>query len=428
MQSYNIQPLAAPITAKIVMPGSKSYSNRALIMASLANGESVLKNVSVGDDSAVLISALRQLGIVIKQTGSMASVIGNGGKFLPVKCAINVGAAGTAMRFLTAFCACVPGEIILDGSERMRARPIGPLVDALRGLGANIEYQNDSGFPPLFIKGATLPGGDVEILGSVSSQYITALLLTAPLLAEGLVLKVIGEQISASYIAMTIAGLKDFGIKVEQPENNIYYVKAGQIYQAREYSIEGDASGASYLWAIAALTGSTIKLENINPNSAQGDVAFVDILERMDCKVTKDIHGQAITVQGPKQLKAINVDMSNMPDTAQTLAVVAAFADGESNITGLSTLKIKETDRLLALQQELAKMGIQTKIGPDFITVSGGEPRGAVIDTYDDHRMAMAFASAGAKIPGLAVNNPSVVSKSFPSFWDELRNLGIIIF
>ncbi len=327
-KSYAIKPLTAPFHGVVRMPGSKSYSNRALIMGSLAGGVSTLKNVSAGDDTAALISALRHLGIKIEQTGATVKITGNGGRFAPTsrRGAINVGAAGTTMRFLTALCALVPREIVLDGSERMRERPLGALVEALRSLGADIQYAKAEGFPPLIIKGGVLRGGAISLPGSISSQYITALLLIAPLMDEGLVLNVMGEQISASYIAMTKAGMKSFGVEVLAGPAYVYRVPAGQSYRPTDYNIEGDASGASYFWALAALTGSTITVNNIDPKSAQGDAGFADILGDMGCVVAKDAAGRSITVQGAPVLRAVKVDMSNLPDTAQTLAVVGSAA------------------------------------------------------------------------------------------------------
>ena len=410
-------------TKIVSIPGSKSFTNRALIMAALSSGKSIIRNISESDDSRIMIKCLKQLGIKIKLNKTTAIVYGNGGKFKKFLGTLNIQQAGTVMRFLTSLCTLVSGEIILDGSERMRKRPIGDLVDALQKLGASIKYLAKTGCPPLRISGGKIIGGTVVINGHISSQYITSLLLIGPVLKKKIKIKIIGKQISKSYIDMTIDGLKQFGVMVKNNNYETYSIDLKQEYKASKYSVEADASGASYLWGIAAVTGSSIKVKNINPLSVQGDIRFVDILQKMGCQVKKNKEESWIEVKGPKQLKPVMVDMSLMPDTAQTLAVVAAFVHGKTTITGLSTLKIKETDRLQTLHNELKKMGIKTKITNDSITVFGGEPHKAMIDTYNDHRMAMAFAVAGKKIPCLSISNPEVVKKSFPEFWEKIKNL-----
>lgn len=387
-------------TREIIIPGSKSFTNRALIMATLAKGVSTLHNVSKSDDSSVLIQALKQLGVKIIENSYDLKIVGNSGIFKPINCQINVGEAGTAMRFLTSLISLVPGQITLTGSKRLMERPITELKEAM-----------------LKIK-----SGKVLIKGSISSQFISSLLMIAPVLEKGLEIIITGKLVSRSYIEMTIDLMKKFGVKVKNNQYKSFLVKNQKIIPT-DYLVGGDASGASYFWSMAAITGRLIKVRNINPSSVQGDVKFPDILAKMGCQVIKNTKENWIAVKGPKRLKAVIIDMSLMPDTAQSLAVAAAFARGITKITGLSTLRIKETDRLKALQTELAKMGIETKIDKDSIVIKGGEPKGAVIQTYNDHRMAMAFAVAGTKIPGVKINNPEVVTKSFPEFWEKLKNL-----
>lgn len=425
MKSNSLVPLKGLISASIVMSGSKSYTNRALIMAALVKGKSVITGISICNDSLIMIKALRQLGVKITQVGTRLEIIGNGGVFKKRRLLINVDHAGTAMRFLTAVCSIVPGEIILDGSERMRQRPVGELVNALRQLGVRIEYLKTTGCPPLKIFGARISKNKVLMKGKISSQFFTALLLLGSALENGLNIKVAGEQISKSYINMTIAGLKQFGAKVINDHYQRYLITNQEKLKPTQYHVEGDASGASYFWGFAAITGSRIRIKNINPESLQGDVKFPDILQKMGCQVIKNNSQQWIEVKGTGNLKAINVDMSLMPDTAQTLAVIAAFAEGKTKITGLSTLRIKETDRLQALKNELGKVGIKSTITRDSIIVVGGKPKGNMIDVYNDHRMAMAFAIMGTKIPGIIITNPDVVSKSFPHYWKKLASLGI---
>ena len=401
----------------VTIPGSKSFSNRALIMASLANGESILTGISTCDDTRYLIKALKKLGIVFKKSGDELTVYGNGGNFKQFKGRIDIGIAGTTSRFLASFCSLIPGQVILDGVHSIRKRPIGKLVNALKNLGAEIDYLKKVGCLPLKIKGGSVKGGTVEMDGSISSQFFTSLLLIAPCLKNGLKIKVKGKQISQSYIDMTIQSLKQHGVTVKNKNYKEYIVEKTEKYKTVNYNIEGDGTGATYFWGLAAITGKTIKTKNISPASLQGDIKFVDALKKMGCKVVKNKKEGWIEVTGTKNLKAININMENMPDAAQTLAVVAAFAKGTTKITGLQTLKIKETDRLEALKIELAKMDIKIITTNNSIEVHGGKPKGAIIDTYNDHRMAMAFAIAGDKVPGIKICNPEVVSKSFPEFW-----------
>jgi 3-phosphoshikimate 1-carboxyvinyltransferase len=412
-----IHPLANPVNAAVNVPGSKSFTNRALLIASLAQGRTTLTGVSDANDSLLLINIIKQLGIGITISENTISIEGTGGKLIEFTGKINVGDSGTVMRFLTALCCLIPGEIILEGSARMHQRPIKGLVDALQSLGAQITYLGEDGYPPLKIKGGNLIGGKVEIDGSQSSQFISALLMISPFLKSDLEIILKKEIASASYIEMTISTMKQFGVNVEANSGK-YSIKVGSGYSPTNNAIEGDASSASYFCALAAITQSTIRVNNISPSSLQGDVKFAGLLEQMGCKVTRGEN--YIEVTGGKELKGISVDMKNMQDVAQTMAVVAAFAKGDTIITGLKNLEIKETQRLTALQKELLRMGIKSTIGADHIMIKGGLPHGALIRTSNDHRMAMAFAVAGGKIPGMQIESPEVVGKSFPEFWQKL--------
>lgn len=415
-----------PVTGTITLPGSKSYTNRALVMAALAEGRSTLTSCSTSHDSQALISGLRMLGVSIEvPDATTLHIVGNGPRLTPYHGSIDVGPAGTTMRFLTALSAAIPGaDVVLRGTERMHARPIRALVDTLRCAGATIDYLGLDGCPPLRIHStAPLGGADLQIDGSTSSQFVSALLLASPLYADGVSISVIGKQISTSYIDMTIQGLRDFGVSAEHSHYKRLWVAAGQQYSPRTYQIEGDASGASYLWAIAAVSGGSVTVQNCNPASAQGDIRFPQLLARMGCTVTQDT--DSITVTGTACLEAIEADMELMPDTAQTLAVVAAFARGDTVIRGLQTLRIKETDRIAALHTELGKIGISSTPGPDYLIVHGGTPRSAQIATYEDHRMAMSFAVCAAVLDGMIIEEPHVVQKSWPRFWETLAELGI---
>jgi 3-phosphoshikimate 1-carboxyvinyltransferase len=417
-----VQPLVEPVTAQINISGSKSFTNRALIIAFLANGTSTLQGCSNSNDSLLLIKILRQLGGDIIRNGTAIIVKGNGGKFKEFSGKINVEDAGTVMRFLTALCCFIPGEIILESSERMHKRPIKGLVDGLLQLGADITYLGESGFPPIKIKGGMLHGGKVNMDASSSSQFISALLMITPLLNSDIEINAIGEIASAPYIDMTLSVMKYFGVSVQQ-EPRKYFIKAGSAYTSTNYTVEADASSASYFFALAAITQSTIRVNSLSPLSLQGDVKFIDLLEQMGCKISKRENYMEVT--GTNELHGIKTDMKDMQDVAQTLAVVAAFANGDTTITGVKNLEIKETKRLTALQKELLRMGIKSTIGADYIIIKGGLPNGALIRTSNDHRMAMAFAIAGAKIPYMQIESPEVVSKSFPEFWQKLGETGI---
>jgi 3-phosphoshikimate 1-carboxyvinyltransferase len=418
----HVTPLPKAIEAQINVPGSKSFTNRALIIAALANGKSILSGCSNSNDSLLLIKALQTLGIEITSEGTTVTVNGNSGKFKEFNGKIDVEDAGTVMRFLTVFCCLILGDIILEGSSRMHQRPIKELVDALLQLGADITYLDENGYPPIKIKGGKLHGGKVEIDASKSSQFVSALLMIAPLLDSDLEVNTSTEIASAPYIDMTVSIMKHFGVFVEVQDSK-YPIKAGSSYSSSNYTIEGDASSASYFFALAAITKSTIRINNLSPSSLQGDVKFVDLLAQMGCKVVKD--GNYTEVTGSEELNGITTDMKNMQDVAQTLAIVAAFAKSKTILTGLKNLEIKETKRLTALQTELTKMGIECSTDGEQITIQGGNPKGALINTYNDHRMAMAFAIAGTRVKDILIESPGVVKKSFPDFWDTLREIGV---
>lgn len=387
---------------EITVPGSKSLTNRAILMASMSDGLSIVKNISHSQDSQIMVKVMRKLGVKIKKKQDELHIVGNKGVFSKFNGTINVGNAGTVARFLTAIIALVPGKVDLIKSKRMSDRPIKELIKALK----------------------IVKTGTVAIRGDVSSQFISSLMMIAPVLDKGLVINITGRMISSSYINMTIDLLKKFGIKVEEFGQNKYVIKK-QSYKHTDYVVESDMSGASYFFAAAVLTGKRIRVNNINHDSVQGDKFFPDLLKKMGCEIKKNIKESWVEVKGPKVLKGITVDMNDMPDTAQTLAVLAAFVKGKTKIIGLTTLKVKETDRLLALKTELKKMQIKSEITDDSITIFGGTPKQAVIETYHDHRMAMAFAVAKLKIPGLIIKNSGVVKKSFPEFWKKFNLIKI---
>jgi 3-phosphoshikimate 1-carboxyvinyltransferase len=329
---------------------------------------------------------------------------------------LDVNLSGTAMKFILALSTITPGIKVIGGGTALNKRPIGPLVEALRQLGARIEYLSEEGYPPVRVLSSSLASGIVRISGHLSSQYISALLLIAPVV-EGMTIRVSGEQISKPYIDMTIDIMKKFGVRVRNKNHKLYVVPPGQSYQTAKYVVEGDLSSASYFFAIAALTQTKIMVKNLNPRSVQADMRFLKILSAMKNKVT---YGKQSITDSGVGVRPLDIDMSDCPDQVQTLAVLAAFANGTTTISGVQSLRIKETDRVAAVRTELKKMGIRTKSTRTTLKIYGGAPHSAIIETYGDHRMAMAFAVAQAKLSGIEIRNPEVVSKTFPNFWKQL--------
>lgn len=400
---YRIFPSEEMIDATITLPLSKSISNRALIINALTPNAKPLQKVANCDDTDAMLSALN-------------SSEEN----------INIGAAGTAMRFLTAYFASTPGhKVVLDGSERMRQRPIKALVDALRNCGAKIEYTQNEGFPPLAIYGNNLEGGEVALPASISSQYISALLMVAPLMQNGLTITLEGEITSRPYILMTLSMMSKWGVECTF-EGNIIKVPHCQ-YSPIEFDIEADWSAASYWYEISALSAGCIALKGLDEKSLQGDSCLMKYFEKLG--VDSQFEDEELTLMpSPEQLSHIELDLSEQPDIAQTIAVTCCMLRIPFRLTGLATLKIKETDRLEALKTELAKLSFDLRIEQDSVLIWEGDqhpvfeqPR---INTYKDHRMAMAFAPAALYIPGLIINDIEVVSKSYPEFWAHLTETG----
>ncbi len=420
----NIYPLDNPVNKIVEVSGSKSYTNRALIIATLAKGVSTLTNCSDSDDSLLMTKLLKKLGVKIISEGNEIKVYGTDGKFNGFNGTINVRDAGTVMRFFIALCCIIPGEIILKGTKRMHQRPVKGLVDTLIQLGADISYMEEDGFPPVKIKGGKVRGGKVKMDASQSSQFVSALLMIAPALSSGLDITIQGEMVSGPYIDMTLNVMRNFGIAVKLERHHQYIVNGKQGYNAGQYYIEADASGSTYFLGIAAITQSTVRVSNLSPLSLQGDVRFTDLLLKMGCNVKIDSDRNYMEVTGVKELKPIEADMKDMPDAAPALAVVTSFAKGTSIIRGLKNLELKESKRLSVLQEEMTKMGIRCHSDGEQITIEGGNPKGAFIHTHNDHRIAMAFAMAGTRVDGFQIESPKVVKKSFPNFWDRLREIG----
>lgn len=415
-----------PVVGTVRPVGSKSLTNRALVCAALADGVTTLIRPSQADDARVMRAGLEMLGIEVEAdpAGQALRVRGCRGLLPEQDVTLNVGAAGTAMRFLTALCTLGQGRYVLDGSPRMRQRPIGPLVGCLAELGAGIGYAEQPGYPPVTMVTHGLRGGQVTISRPQSSQFVSALLMVAPYAANDVFVEILGELPSVPYVEMTIALMRRFGVEVLSAGSSRFVVAAGQRYQACELEIEPDASAATYFWAAAAISGGRVCVAGLSPDSLQGDVGFAEVLARMGCAVERTADGLAVAAPSGARLRAIDIDLNAMPDTVQTLAVVALFTDGTTHIHNVANLRIKETDRLEALATELRKLGATVKLTNDAIAITPPQQIGpAVIDTYDDHRMAMSFALAGLGGADVTIRAAGCVSKSYPAFLDDLRRL-----
>jgi len=419
--AIEIQP-TGPLHASIRPPGSKSITNRALVCAALADGKSTLTGPLDSEDTQVMIASLKQLGIDVAHDPPRRTirVAGCGGRIPSAGADLYVANSGTTVRFLTAMVALGNGTFRLDGTPRMRQRPIGDLLDALGQLGADAQSEQRTGCPPVVVRAAGLPGGNATVAGNISSQYLSGLLMAAPGAAGPVQLNVEGPLVSKPYIEMTIAVMRAFGVPVDARQLRRFIVPAKGTYRARQYEIEPDASAASYFFAAAAITGGRITVEGLSQDSLQGDVAFCDCLRQMGCDV--QYAANSITVTG-RPLRGIEVDMNAISDTVQTLGAVALTAEGPTAITGVAHARHKETDRISALAAELRKLGAEVKEWPDGLRITPGKLHGAEIDTYDDHRMAMSLALVGLVTPGVVIRDPGCTAKTYPEFFRDLASL-----
>jgi len=423
-ETLELRPLARPPDATIAVPGSKSISNRALLLAALADGESVLDGALFSDDTRYMGEALRQLGAVVDgdEAAARLRVVGCGGRWPARRAELFVGNAGTAMRFLVAATCLGEGAYRLDGTPRMRARPIGDLVRGLGELGARARCELDNDCPPVVVDAAGLEGGAASIDASRSSQFLSALLHVAPCARRDVELRLRGGVISRPYIAMTLGVIKAFGVAVESDAAGHHFrARAGQIYRARRYRVEPDASSAHYFLAAAALTGGRVRVEGLSRGSLQGDVRFADVLARMGAEVSWE--DDAIAVRGPARLGGIDVDMNDISDTAPTLAVLGAFASAPVRLRNVEHLRWQESDRLHAVATELRRLGVAVDEQRDALTVTPSTLRAATVETYDDHRIAMSFALAGLRVAGIRIRDPHCVAKTFPDYFERLELL-----
>ena len=429
-----------PITPRGVLdtvftpPGSKSITNRALILAALANGQTTLTGALASDDTQVMFDGLAQLGLSLHWNTEQCQVEinGQGGRFPQRHADIYVGNSGTTARFLTAMLAFADGNYRIHGKPRMHQRPIKDLVEALNTLGSAVAYEAEKGFPPLLIHPyQTTPSGNtktVSVSGSVSSQFLTALLLASPLAAgqSAVNISVDGELVSQPYIEMTLRMMQSFGVSVETDESfRSFRMAQGTVYHSPvTYRIEPDASAASYFFAAAAVCGGSVTVQGLSKNSLQGDVAFAECLERMNCEVTWNDNSITVCRPPERPLRGISVDMNSISDTAQTLAVAALFAEGSTEIRNIEHVRFKETDRIADLATELRRFGAVVEERQDGLRITPPEVLSpAMVQTYDDHRMAMSFAVAGLRLPGVAICDPDCTQKTFPGFFEVLEGL-----
>ncbi len=418
-----IRPAKAPTNAHVTIPGSKSMTNRALLLAALADGVSELSGLLISDDTLAFINALRQLGIVIQLDESDHSCIvgGSGGCFPKREANIWCHSAGTVARFLLAACATQPGKYYFDATEQLRQRPLHPLIQALSAQGAKI-IPKDSKRMPFTIKGAeALEGGEIEIEGSETGQFVSALLMAAPFAKTQMEIKS-HDIVNRPYVDMTCAMMAEFGVLVRRLHQSRFLIPVPQRYKAIDYVIEPDLSTASYFFAAAAVTGGEVTIQPLDrENSKQGDVRFLLILEKMGCEIIEDEQG--FTVKGPEKLRGVNVDMRDFSDTFMTLAAMAPFARTPTTITNIGHTRLQESNRVKAVREGLEKLAVQVEEGSDWLRIHPSTPKPATIDSHHDHRIAMAFSIMGLCVPGVEIEGAECVSKTCPNFfkmWDGM--------
>ena len=418
-------PYITGFAGDVTVPGSKSLSNRALLLASLCQGKTKITNLLDSDDIKHMLSALDALGVKteLSQCKTECTVHGNSGQFTQPTKPIFLGNAGTAMRPLAAVLAFSGIQTELTGEDRMFERPIGHLIDAIQPLGAQVEYLQETGFPPLRISAFEgTKASQIEIDGSVSSQFLSALLMATPLLNRNITINVIGELVSKPYIDLTLDILESFGINVVNHHYQAFIIEAGQVYQSpNNYMVEGDASSASYFLAAGAISGGPVRVFGVGKNSVQGDIQFADVLAKMGAQV--EYHQDHISVSSSQSLQAVDMDMNHIPDAAMTIATAALFAEGTTVIRNIYNWRVKETDRLHAMATELKKVGAIVEEGEDYISITPAEVNHAHIDTYNDHRIAMCFSLLSLHKQSVTINDPEVTSKTFPDYFQRFNSL-----
>lgn len=427
MSQYRVNKLKAPVNCEIEVPGSKSITNRALLMAALSDGECRLNGVLFSDDSRHFLSCLISLGFVVEvnEIEKYAVIHGLGGDIPLKEARINVGSAGTAARFLTAMLALSDGKYFIDASEQMKRRPMKPLFDALESMGAKFEFAEREGYLPVRVTGAAYAGGspscEAAIDISESTQFLSALMMVAPSLKNGLTIRITSKKTDGSYIRITRKMMGQFGCSVEY-NGDTYQIGAVQSYESKTYQIEPDVSAACYFYGAAALTGSTVIVKNVHFTSMQGDIRFIKLLEEMGCRVSDTPEGIQLTGPDGGRLSGADVDMNDFSDQAMTLAAIAPFADSPVCIRNIGHIRLQESDRINAIVTELKRLGVKVEEYTDRIKIYPSEVKPAVIQTYDDHRMAMAFALIGLKCDGIVIDNFECCKKTFENYFEVLEN------
>jgi 3-phosphoshikimate 1-carboxyvinyltransferase len=419
--AYAVRPVDGPIVGEIRPPGSKSYTNRALPLAAVAEGTSTITNALASDDVDAMLGALKALSVPLTFDRSEKRIViqGSGGPFAAKSATLNLVNSGTSLRFLAALVAAGEGTFILDGNERMRERPIGDLLDGLRQLGVEARCLKAAGFPPFELTTSGLKGGQIAVNADVSSQYLSGLLMAAPLAKAAVEIHLRGGLVSKPYVTMTLETMKAFGVSVDRSEENVFRVSP-QRYVGCQYDVEPDASAAGYWFAAAAITKGRVTVLGLGRNSIQGDLGFIRVLEQMGCPIEQT--GDSTTVIGG-ELRGGEFDLHHMSDMVPTLAAVACFADGPTTIRNVANVRVKECDRISAMATELSRLGVMVEEFADGLTITPFPMTSAAVLTYDDHRIAMSLALVGLKVPGVVVSDPQCVRKTYPDFWRDLESL-----
>ncbi|MFN7894275.1 MAG: 3-phosphoshikimate 1-carboxyvinyltransferase [Pirellula sp.] len=422
--AVSISPVVGPVSGTVRVPGSKSITNRAIICAAMARGESVLSGVLDSEDTRVMVDAWRTLGLEIEWDLSLETlrIVGCAGQPPQANGDLNIANSGTSIRFLTAALSATRGAYRLDGVPRMRERPIADLLEGLRALGANVQSENAErpDCPPVRINANGLHGGVAKVAGNVSSQFLSGMMMASPYADSPIEIEVVGELVSKPYVSMTAMVMKSFGLVVESISDSKYRIAAPECYRGCSYAIEPDASAATYFWAAAAITEGRVRVEGLDFEAMQGDVGFVRVLEKMGCEVS---HARGFIEVAGRPMHGVDVDMNAVSDTVQSLAPVALFARGPTRIRGVAHNRHKETDRIGDLATELRKVGAKVDEHEDGLTIHPLTLKSATLDTYHDHRMAMSLALIGLKVPGIRILDPQCTTKTFPKYFDVLGEL-----
>jgi 3-phosphoshikimate 1-carboxyvinyltransferase len=416
----HIDPIAK-VHGQIRLPGSKSVTHRALLIAALADGESRVRNPLRAEDTLLTAGALEQLGVELIWEEDAVRVRPPKWRWSQPAAPIQLGNSGTSMRLLAGFLAAGRGRFVLDGTDRLRERPIGPVLEALAEQGVRGHFLGQTGFPPVEMVTSGLQGGGIEIDARQSSQFLSSVLVVAPCAPRDMVVNWLEPVASLPYVHLTLAMLEQWGVNYQWLAPNSVRIPAPQPYRSQDYLVEGDCSSASYWWAAAAITGGEIVTAPVTSAALQGDCRFLEVLERMGCNIHWE--GEGVRVKGPERLRDLDLDMNAMPDMVPTLAVVAAFAEGTTRIHNVAHLRIKESDRIAVVAMELGKIGIAVEELADGLVIHGGGAHGAAIESHNDHRIAMAFAVAGLRVPGIIIHGAEAVAKSYPDFWDEFARI-----